>query len=175
MCAVATVGITLAPVAVTSRWWPGVTPGIAVSISMFWLTAAAGMDMLCRQLPDALLALAILPTVMAAAAYVLQGSPAALPGIGYGAVMWAVPLLGVHLVAPDALGFGDVKAAAVVGATLGLVVSVGTIAAALVVAMATASIAGVTARRRTLALGPFLALGAAASLLVQPFVWEEPW
>jgi len=112
---------------------------------------------------------------MAAAAYVLQGSPAALPGIGYGAVMWAVPLLGVHLVVPDALGFGDVKAAAVVGATLGLVVSVNTIAAALVVAMATASIAGVTARRRTLALGPFLALGAATSLLVQPFVWQEWW
>lgn len=172
---VATVGIILASITVTSHWWPGITPGVAVVISMCWIAAAAAVDMLCRRLPDAFLALAILPTAMAAAAHVLQGSPSALTGIGYGAVIWSVPLLGAHLVAPDALGFGDVKAAAVVGATLGLVLPVITIAAALVVAMATASIAGVTTRRRKMALGPFLTLGAAASLLVHPLVREGLW
>jgi len=139
---------------------------------MFWVTYATRVDTLCRQLPDAFLALAILPTAMAAAAQVLQGSPSALSGVGYSAAIWTVPLLGVHLTAPAALGFGDVKAAAVIGAMLGLIVSLLAVAAALVIAMATASIAGISTRRRTVPLGPFLTFGAGLSLLAHPFVGE---
>jgi leader peptidase (prepilin peptidase) / N-methyltransferase len=55
---------------------------------------------------------------------------------------------------------GDVKLATMLGLYLGAAV-----VPALLVALLTATAAGIAARRRTLPLGPFLALGGAVGLL----------
>lgn len=162
---VATAGASACAIAAASVWWPTATTGLATATSMLWISSAATFDMLWRLLPDAFLVLALIPVVMATAAHPL-GSSAALPDIGLGAATWSVPLLVAHLLAPGALGFGDVKAAAVVGATLGLTLSPWAVAVALVVAMGSAASIAVATHRPTIALGPYLAVGAMAVLLV---------
>jgi leader peptidase (prepilin peptidase)/N-methyltransferase len=151
--------------------WPFgfvMTTGTATAIGLSWISVAAGLDRLWRQLPDALVLLALLPTAMAAAVLTLQGSTTAFTGIGFGAVAWGIPMLFVHLIAPAGLGFGDVKAAGVVGATLGLTQPAAVVACGLVFAVAAAAAAAMmrTSRRGDLALGPHLALGALSCLAV---------
>lgn len=172
---VAVAAISVGPVIATSVWWPDVTSGVATAISMSWSTGSAAFDMMRGQLPDVFIALALLPVVMAAALLPMQGRSTALPDIGYGAASWALPLVVVHLVSPGALGFGDVKASAVLGAALGLTLSAFAVAVSLVVALASASSVGLTTGRRTIALGPYLAGGALASLMVDRFVGKASW
>ena len=76
-----------------------------------------------------------------------------------GRIAMAVPVLILHVVSPDSMGFGDVKAALVLGA------AVGTIdwrlgAVALCLAALSGAVAGVLGRRRTIAFGPCLVFGA---------------
>ena len=141
---------------------------------MLWISGAAAFDMLWRFLPDALVALAGLTILMATAAHPL-GSLAALPGVGLGAATWTIPLLIAHLVSPSALGFGDVKAAAVVGGTLGLTLSMWAVALALVVATGMAASMGIVTARRTVALGPHFVAGALVVLLPSVFSGAPPW
>jgi leader peptidase (prepilin peptidase)/N-methyltransferase len=160
------------PVGAGSAFGPVVTTGIATAISIGWISVAAGLDRLWRQLPDALVVLAVLPTAMAAAVLTLQGSTTAVTGVGIGAAVWALPVLFVHLMAPAAVAFGDVKAAGVIGSTLGLTQSAAVVSGGLVVAVAVA-VAVMTigrSRRVDIALGPFLCLGAVASLAVASLV-----
>jgi leader peptidase (prepilin peptidase)/N-methyltransferase len=133
---------------------------------MFWISAAAGVDMMCRQLPDALVVLAFLPTAMAAAALTLQGSTTAITSIGIGAAIWAMPLVAIHAIAPAGVGFGDVKAAGAIGAVVGLTQQAVGVAAGLVAALVGAAVSGTRSAQRQFALGPFLVFGAVASLVV---------
>jgi leader peptidase (prepilin peptidase) / N-methyltransferase len=153
------------PVVAASAFGFVVTTCAATAISLFWISIAAGVDESRRQMPDALVLLALVPTAMAAAILTLQGSSTAVPGIGSGAIAWGLPMLLVHLIAPAGLGFGDVKAASVIGATVGLTQPAAAASAGFVLAVA----AAVTARRSArgdLAFGPWLALGAVAMLAV---------
>jgi leader peptidase (prepilin peptidase)/N-methyltransferase len=65
----------------------------------------------------------------------------------------------MHLASPSALGFGDVKLGAVLGAALGLIdPRLGLVA--LCVAAAVTSVVGLARHRESLPLGPGLVLGA---------------
>ena len=156
--------MSLIPVAAAAIWGSVVTAGIATAISMFWILGAAGVDRMCRQLPDALVVLAFLPTAMAAAVLTLQGSTTAVTGSGFGAAAWGLPLLFVHLVVPAGLGFGDVKAAGVIGAALGLTQDAVVVACGLVAAVALAALQARHSRRTDVALGPSLVAGACVCL-----------
>ncbi|MGQ0479454.1 MAG: prepilin peptidase [Pseudonocardia sp.] len=87
-------------------------------LGLGWLGVAAGaVDLTCRRLPDAL----TLPALPAALALCV---PLGAPALGR-ALLAAGVLFGAHLavrlVAPGALGAGDVKLAATLGAVLGAV------------------------------------------------------
>ena len=81
-------------------------------------------------------------------------------------------LLALSLLYPGGLGMGDVKLALLLGAALGWAV-----ASALAIGLVAAAVAGLvmiacggwSARKATLPLGPFLALGSLAVLLVSSF------
>ncbi|SFN59892.1 leader peptidase (prepilin peptidase) / N-methyltransferase [Pseudonocardia ammonioxydans] len=91
-----------------ARW----VPLLAV---LCWLgVAGAATDLLRRRLPDAL-TLPALPVVLAA--LVPAGPAAVLRGVA-GAVLLAGVYAAVHLVSPVAMGAGDVKLAAPVGAAV---------------------------------------------------------
>jgi leader peptidase (prepilin peptidase)/N-methyltransferase len=104
----AATGAAAAAGAVPVRWLP-------VLLALGWLAAAAGtVDVLHHRLPDALtlpaLPLALLLLLPLGSAAVLRGATGALVAAGaYGVV---------HLAAPAAMGAGDVKLAAPLGAVL---------------------------------------------------------
>ena len=104
----AVLGVLVAAGALAARW----VPLLAV---LCWLgVAGAATDLLRRRLPDAL-TLPALPVVLAA--LVPAGPPAVLRGLA-GAVLLAGAYAAVHLVSPVAMGAGDVKLAAPVGAAV---------------------------------------------------------
>src|SRR5690606_31039131 len=80
--------------------------------------AAALSDIATGRIPERRVALTACPPVAA----VLAGSPrsATVTSVLLGAAAMAVPMLVVHLVDPDAIGFGDVKLGAALGAALGV-------------------------------------------------------
>ncbi|PVZ11817.1 prepilin peptidase [Actinomycetospora cinnamomea] len=78
------------------------------------VVAGSATDLAARRLPDALTRPA---TVLALAALAPLGLRAVLVGV-LGAVCWGVGHAVVHLVAPGALGAGDVKLAPALGAPL---------------------------------------------------------
>ncbi|WP_028925661.1 prepilin peptidase [Pseudonocardia acaciae] len=102
-------------------WWS--VGGLAAAwlpllLGVGWLAVAAGaVDIACRRLPDAL-------TLPALPAAVLLAVPLGGAAVGR-ALAGAAVLLGAHLAvrltAPAALGAGDVKLAAALGAVLGAV------------------------------------------------------
>jgi leader peptidase (prepilin peptidase)/N-methyltransferase len=124
------------------------------------------IDVRTRRLPNRI--------VLPAAAVVLAAHIAIAPDH---AVEWVAGALGASalllvaaLAYPTGLGMGDVKLALLLGAALGWAV-----AAALVIGLAAAALAGVvliarngwSARKATIPLGPFLAVGGLAALFFQ--------
>lgn len=104
----AVLGVLAAAGVLAARW----VPLLAV---LCWLgVAGAATDLLRRRLPDAL-TLPALPVVLAA--LVPAGPAAVLRGVA-GAVLLAGAYAAVHLVSPVAMGAGDVKLAAPVGAAV---------------------------------------------------------
>jgi leader peptidase (prepilin peptidase)/N-methyltransferase len=90
----------------------------------------------------------------------------ALGALAAGAAAMALPVLALHLVSPASMGFGDVKAAAVLGAAVGTVDwRLG--AVALCLAAFSGAGVGLLTRRRTIAFGPFLVFGAWFALLAR--------
>jgi leader peptidase (prepilin peptidase)/N-methyltransferase len=107
--------------ALSGYWWSTGRLGgqwLPLLLGMGWLAVAAGaVDLLRRRLPDAL-TLPALPGVL-----VLAG-PLGLAAVGRaagGAAVLAGGYLAVRLIAPAAVGAGDVKLAAPVGAALAVV------------------------------------------------------
>jgi len=88
-----------------------------------------------------------------------------------GAVLAGGSLLAVHLVTPAGMGFGDVRLATLIGLALGWL-SLGTVALGMFLAFLLAAAMGVGLRRLRggtggdVPLGPYLAAGAAAAVLL---------
>ncbi len=148
---------------------------VPAAISVSLLVPAAVIDVEQRRLPDAWIAAALVALVTTIAIGAAVGRPTdvdtTLSGVIGGSVAMAMPVLILHLVTPASMGFGDVKAAAVLGG------AVGTIdwrlgAVALCIAALTGAAVGVATRRRTIAFGPFLVFGAWAALLVSGHILD---
>ncbi len=140
----------------------GVAP-LAASAAVALMVPAAAIDVEHRRLPDAWVLASLAALVAALSVGAIVGSAiqpgATVGGIVGGALCMAMPVLFLHVVSPDAMGFGDVKAAMALGA------AVGTIdwrlgAVALCLAALSGAVAGVLGRRRTIAFGPCLVFGA---------------
>jgi leader peptidase (prepilin peptidase) / N-methyltransferase len=123
--------------------------------------AAAAADWRTHRIPNRLVVFVLLPALLAV---LLGGDPAGrLESLLLGATVMALPLLVLHLAAPAAMGFGDVKLAAALGAGLG-VLEPALAVAALAVASGLALAAAVWKRRSAIPFGPALVTGGAVSL-----------
>jgi leader peptidase (prepilin peptidase)/N-methyltransferase len=129
------------------------------------LALLSAIDIAERRLPNRI----VLPST----AVVLAAQTALFPDRAHewalAAVGAALVLLGLLLVHPAGLGMGDVKLALLLGAALGGAVVTGFIlafVAAGLYALGLMARYGLDARGRSMPLGPFLAAGAIAALLL---------
>lgn len=151
---------------------PDVATSSAVTLAV--LVPAALVDIRTRRLPDVWVGAAAVVFLLADASARAfgAGSPASPGAIVAGAAVLALPLLGLHLVSPAAMGFGDVKLAVVAGAALGATDWQLALPALALAAGGTATY-GLVRRARHVAFGPGL-VGAAIvalhvhELLVRP-------
>ena len=130
----------------------------AVIVALVPLAVAARVDAVERRLPNRLVLLSAVPVSIVCLLDPFVERVAALGGVA-ATLLLAGPLLVVHLVAPASMGFGDVKAAVTLGATLGLIrpeLGLWTLC------LASAITAGwaVARRKRDVAFGPGLLLAA---------------
>jgi leader peptidase (prepilin peptidase)/N-methyltransferase len=132
---------------VTSGYWWATgrlaTAWLPLLLGLGWLAvAASAVDLLHRRLPDVL----TLPALPAALALTVPLGGMAVWRAALGAVTLGGGYLAVRLVAPPALGAGDVKLAAPVGAVLGAAswpaVLLGALGAALLTVGAVLAVAG---------------------------------
>ncbi len=133
------------------------------SVAVAATLPAAVVDIRERRLPDRWVTFAA--GVLAATAWAawVSGRSVDLSGMALGAAAMAGPILVLHLVSPESMGFGDVKASLVLGATVGSVdwrLTVG----ALTLAAGLAATIGIVGRMRTIPFGPFLVMGSAIAL-----------
>ena len=124
------------------------------------MVPAVLVDLLERRLPNRLVATAGLVGLGVLFVEIVGTRSPVVPGDAVvGAFTMSGPLLVAHLVAPASMGLGDVKAALVLGAALGLVdPMLGLLA--LATGSAGTAIVGVVVRRREVAFGPGLLGGA---------------
>jgi len=144
---------------------------LLLALSVFGVAGVvlAAIDARTHRIPDVVVlpaTIAVL-TLMAVAADVLAQPGRAVAVAGGALAAFGVCLV-LHLARPAAFGGGDVKLAALVGATLGWF-GPGAVASALFVAFAGGAAAGIAAwaaagRRAEVAFGPVLVLGAGWSL-----------
>jgi leader peptidase (prepilin peptidase) / N-methyltransferase len=146
--------------------------GAPAGLLALGLAPAAGAALVDRRegrVPDAL----VVVTAIVAGLGVVVGVASAWTVLG-GATVTAAPLLVVHLVDPDRMGFGDVKLAAALGAVLApLDVRAGFVA--LAVGSAGAIVTAALGRRRTVPFAPGLVAGASVALVaLLALGWEAP-
>ncbi len=147
-----------AAVMVAAKTWGAAGLSMALVVSVGGLAAVT--DARSGRIPDRLLVPAALPLIgfIVHEAGAGRGSEALIATV-LGAVACAAPMFLMHLASPCALGFGDVKLGAVLGAALGLIdPRLGLVA--LCVAAAVTSVVGLAQDRGSLPLGPGLVLGA---------------
>lgn len=138
---------------------------IVVIAALLPLTAAAIVDAAERRLPNRLILLSIAPIAFVCGVDPFVGHLNAVGGVVSGALFLATPLLALHLIAPTAMGFGDVKAAAALGAALGLIQPELAVWA-LCLASAITGAWGIARRARHVAFGPGLVVASFTVLLV---------
>jgi leader peptidase (prepilin peptidase)/N-methyltransferase len=140
----------------------GVTPrGVLAAAMLAVLTALAAVDLRERLLPNRIVG----PAICGVLCWQLAFFPAQwqewlLAGLGAGAFLMLPGLL-----APGAVGMGDVKLAVLLGVALGAAVTTALMVAFLAAAPAALIVLRRRGRRATMPYGPFLALGAAVVLL----------
>jgi leader peptidase (prepilin peptidase) / N-methyltransferase len=167
-----TVGVVLAVGAVALTWVPESRTALGTALALLALTAAALVDAVEHRLPNVLVGVAAIPVLVAVGAAWVNGPTDVLQGAVIGAALLGGPLFVTHLVSPSGMGFGDVKAGAVLGAALGLVNS--QIAAlALLLGLSGAAGWAIAGRRRSIALGPGLVAGAVVALAVARWINVE--
>jgi leader peptidase (prepilin peptidase) / N-methyltransferase len=132
--------------------------------------AAAAADWRTHRVPSLLVAIALVPALVAV--LVVDDRIHLLACVASGVAVMAVPLLVLHLITPAAMGFGDVKLAIALGAGLG-VLEPKLAVFALAVASGLTLLAAVWARRSATPFAPGLVLGAAAALALGALdVWS---
>lgn len=144
----------------------GATVAVVIGIAPFpaaltvaVLTPAAMIDADQRRLPNVWVGAAAVALTVAASIGSAFGQPVDLLSTLGGAAAMGTPVLALHLVSPAAMGFGDVKAAFVLGAALGTIDwRLGL--TALCVASLAGALAGLLTRQRSIAFGPSLVFGA---------------
>jgi len=154
-CGWAAIGTAAVVGALPPVWVPALA-GLAVLA-----VAATATDVLAGRLPDRL----TLPALPVGMALLVPLGPVAVAQALGGAVLLGGVHAAVHLAAPAALGAGDVKLAAVLGAPVGAgspvaLVLLPVLAAGVLLVGAAAS------RRRRVPFGPALLLAAAVELVV---------
>jgi len=160
-----TLACALGSTVVVAVWVDDAPAVAATGVCLLILSAAALVDLVERRLPNELVGAAALPVGVAVALALAAGSPAIATGALAGAALLGAPLLAAHVISPNGMGFGDVKAGTVVGAAVGLV-SVPAAALGLLLALAGSGGWAVARRRRHVALGPGLVAGAVLALIV---------
>ena len=162
---VATLTAIAACAALMVLWSTQAPAVIATGLALTVLTAAALVDAVDHRLPNGLVAMAALPVGVAIAIAAAAGSVDVALGALAGAALLGVPLLITHLVSPVGMGFGDVKAGAVVGAAVGLV-NAQLAVLTLVLALGGSAAWALMHRWRTIPLGPGLVVGALLALSI---------
>lgn len=145
----------------------------AAAVAVAAMSPAAIVDIRERRLPDRWVAFAV--GVLAAttwAAWVF-GQFIDLSSMLLAAAVMAGPILVLHLASPASMGFGDVKAAVVLGAAIGSV-DWKLAVAGLMLAAGLAATIGIVGRLRTIPFGPFLVLGSAIVLAADAFTGAAP-
>jgi leader peptidase (prepilin peptidase)/N-methyltransferase len=166
-------GVTAgAVVAAAASWFPDTASALAMGLSLLILVAAALVDAVEHRLPNALVGTAAVPVVLAMAIAWVSGDPEVVRGALIGAALLAGPLLVTHLVSPAGMGFGDVKAGAVVGSALGLI-NAQVAVLALMLGLFGSAVWALARRRRSIALGPGLVGGAVVALLAAQLMHLE--
>jgi leader peptidase (prepilin peptidase)/N-methyltransferase len=162
---------TVAALALMLRW--GVA-GAVVFAALLPAAWAASVDVRTGRLPNHLVVASVVPTGALLVHEVIGGfTTAAVVATVAAAALFAVPPFVIHLVEPAAMGFGDVKLAAVLGAAIGMV-DYRAALLALCFASAGTAVVGLVLRRQTMPLGPGLVVGAAGALVVAAFVGATP-
>ena len=129
---------------------------VASALATAILVPAALIDVHTRRLPDTWVGAAAIVFLVADTLGRAIGTSGRSPGdVVVGAVVMAAPLLLMHLVSPRSMGFGDVKLALVLGASLGAADWHLALPALALAAGATATI-GVVGRARYVPFGPGL-------------------
>lgn len=144
------------------------TVPFAPAVGVAALVPAAVTDIEQRRLPDAWVGAAASALMAALAVGWVFGQPSdasMLRGAVAGTIAMTVPVLALHLVSPASMGFGDVKAAAVLGAAIGTV-DWRLTPVALCLAALTGVVTAAVTRSRTIAFGPCLVFGAWVVLLL---------
>jgi leader peptidase (prepilin peptidase)/N-methyltransferase len=168
----ATVGGALAATAASAAWISESGAAFGTGLALLTLTAAALVDAVEHRLPNVLVAVAAIPVLVVVAAAWVNGPTDVPREAVIGAAFLGGPLLITHLVSPSGMGFGDVKAGAVLGAALGLVnAQIG--ALALLLGLSGAAGWAIAGRRRSIALGPALVAGAVVALAVARWMSVE--
>jgi leader peptidase (prepilin peptidase)/N-methyltransferase len=162
---VATVAVAVAASTAAAVWVPETSAAVATGLTVLVLVAAALVDAVEHRLPNGLVGAAAAPVVGALAVAWVTGATDAVVGAAVGVALVGGPLLVTHLASPSGMGFGDVKAGAVLGAALGLV-NAQIAALALLLGLSGAAAWAVAGRRRSVALGPALVAGAVLALVV---------
>jgi leader peptidase (prepilin peptidase)/N-methyltransferase len=155
---------SLAVIALAVAAAVGTVP-VAGAIGVAMLVPAAVIDLEERRLPDAWVgagAVAVIVTLVVDSVVGQPNDTELLAGVAFGALAMALPVLALHLLSPASMGFGDVKAAVVLGAAVGTA-DARLAAVALCLAAAGGAAFGLATRRRAIPFGPFL---VAASLVV---------
>jgi leader peptidase (prepilin peptidase)/N-methyltransferase len=141
---------------------------VAAAAGVALLVPAAVVDVEQRRLPDIWVATAFTALVWSLALDAAIAQPidigSDLAGVAGGALVMALPLLALHTISPASMGFGDVKAAIVLGAAIGTIDGRLGIVALCIAALA-GTVFGVTTRRHTIAFGPFLVVATIVTLL----------
>lgn len=142
-------------------------PGVLAAAALVPGCVAATHDLDRRRLPDRWV---VSTLAVAVAASLILAGPFGVGPLAVSAGVAGGVLLTMHLVSPDLLGFGDVKFAAALGASLGVWGSDPTqrvllVAVMLASASGLAALAAIPGRRRGVAFGPWLVLGAAVALV----------
>lgn len=136
-----------------------VTAVAPAAIVVAVLVPAAVVDVRERRIPDHLV-------VAAAAVLAVTGAVSGLSAgaVAAGAVVMSGPLLALHLISPASMGFGDVKAAFVLGAALGTI-DWQLALVALCVAAGVGGVVGLARRVATIPFGAFLVFGGWAVVI----------